>query len=145
MALRPATFTTENIVAILEAAPRGGTVQEVIDRAGADVSEASVKNWIKRGQQARNADETTSHRLFLEQWEALYPGSPPRHEMSRMIQIQQALQQLGIKQEDEPPPVTATPRTPRKSSRVCDCGNAKTKEATACATCIGIDSGGRAA
>ena len=145
MSLRPATFTAENIVAILENAHRGGTIQDVIDRAGADVSEASVKNWIKRGQQARNADETTSYRLFLDQWDTLYPGSPPRHEIGRMIEIQKALYKLGIKQEDEPPPVTATPRTPRKSSRVCDCGNAKTKEATACETCVEIDSGGRAA
>lgn len=141
MSIRPATFTAENIVAILEAAPQGGTVQEVIDRAGADVSEASVKNWIKRGQQARNADETTSYRLFLDQWDALYSGSPPRHEMGRMIEIQKALQRMGIKQEDEPPPVTTTPRTPRKSSEICECGNAKSPRATACATCKEIDSG----
>ena len=137
MPIKPPTFTAANIIAILEAAPHGGTIQDVVTRSRANVSEATVKNWLKRGQQARNDDQNTSHRLFIDQWDKLYPGAPARNEMSRMLEMQKALETMGIKIND------SKEATNGKTDN-CDCGNSKPKNENACSDCTAIDSRPRA-
>ena len=139
MSLKPNVFTTENIIALLQAAPDGGTLDDVIARARITVSPASLAKWIKDGNRDNRSGKDTSYGLFVQQWNTLYPGPPPRYETARMIQMKEALNRLGIQCDKKP--VSATQASaPAKSPRICECGNSKAPRALACSSCLSIDS-----
>ena len=151
MPMGQSTFTADNLVAILTAAPKGGTVEQVIERAGCDVSAASVKKWISDGKRDHNAGKSTAYALFFQQWESIYPGAPPRGEAERMDEMRKALQKLGI--QAAPPAAqngrrangyeAAAPSAPRRSRKVCECGNPKESSAVSCTACLVMDSNNR--
>ena len=141
MPLKAPTFTCGNIIAILDSATQGGTIEDVLKRASVDVSAASLSKWIKDGNADLRKDLHTAYRLFAEQWNTIYPGPPPRHEAARMLEITKAFEKMGISL--EPPNLTRLPSTesrPRKSNKVCECGNAKNPADRCCTTCTSMDS-----
>ena len=143
MPMGQSTFTADNLVAILTAAPKGGTIEQVVERAGCDVSAASVKKWISDGKRDRKAGKSTAYALFAQQWEAVYPGAPPRGEAERMAELKKAFEKLGIgaSQNGRDANGSAPERTraPRGSRRVCECGNQKDPAAVSCTECMAID------
>lgn len=132
MPTRIPTFTSENIIAILQAAPKGGTLEEVILRSRVNISANSLAKWIKDGNRDSKEGKHTSYRLFADQWNAVYPGTPPRHEAARMLEIKKALKELGIQHCDQP---AAPASKPLKSPAICECGNSKPARAPACDDC----------
>ena len=100
MAARKPTFTTENIVAILKAAPEGGSYDAVLRRANVSISSSSLMTWIREGNRDLSQDKTTAYSLFAQRWNAAYPGPPPRHDEVRLTAMRQALEELG----EEPTP-----------------------------------------
>ena len=143
MPIGQSTFTAANIVAILTEAPRGGSVGQVVERAGCQVSAASVKKWVADGKRDRNAEKDTAYRIFVDQWERVYPGAPPRGEAERMVEMQKALEKLGIGQSQNGHRTAGSPpertRAPRGSRRVCECGNQKDPAAVSCTECMALD------
>lgn len=131
-------FTADNIIAILDAAPAGGTIEDVIERSKAPVSTASVTKWLKDGKRDLQQDRRTAYALFTEQWDTVYPGAPPRNEAARMKEMQKVLERLGIKQDDIPPAQQAASRS-RKPANKCECGNEKGRGDPSCSTCASID------
>ena len=134
-------FNAENIIAILDAAPKGGTIGDVIARSQAKVTPTTLQKWIKEGNKAIQNEQITAYRLFTEQWNNLYPGPPPRAEAARMAEIKKALEHLGIKTEEPAVAQIAAPSTrPRRPRNQCECGNSKNPRDTSCASCAKIDS-----
>lgn len=133
-------FVAANIIAILQAAPEGGTVEEVIKRAGINVSQASVDKWIKEGRRDLKNDKQSAYRLFAEQWDTLYPGAPPRNEAARMEEMRKALQAMGIQPPKTcPASMAANGSRPRPSRTTCECGNAKAADQPCCDSCATMD------
>ena len=133
-------FNAENIIAILDAAPKGGTLNEVIKRSGTDLSSTTVNKWIKTGNRDIRENQPSSYRMFTEQWNNLYPGPPPRTEAARLAEMKKALDHLGIKTDEPSIAQTVEPhRQPRRPSNQCECGNAKAPKDTSCATCVELD------
>ena len=133
-------FTAANIVAILQAAPKGGTSEEVIKRAGVNISQASLDKWIKEGRRDLKDDKTTAYRLFVEQWDTVYPGAPPRNEAARMDEMRKALEAMGIQPPKTcPASMAANGSRPKQSKTTCECGNAKTADQPCCDTCASMD------
>lgn len=153
MPIGQSTFTADNIVALLGAAPKGGTVEQVVERAACQAGPASVKKWTSDGKRDRNAGKTTAYALFVQHWESVYPGAPPRGEAERMAEMKKALEKLGIQAAPETPqngrrtngPAAGAPRAPRGSRRTCECGNAKDPNAVSCTECMALDSRARGA
>ena len=143
MPIGQSTFTADNIVAVLAAAPKGGTVEQVVERSGCDASAASVKKWISDGKRDRKNGKDTAYGLFADQWEAVYPGAPPRGEPERMAEMQKALERLGISPSQNGHQANgsapARQRAPRGSRKVCECGNEKDASAVACPSCMALD------
>ena len=143
MAIRASTFLADNIVALLQAAPQGGTIEQVIERAGVQVGAASLKKWIADGKRDKSAGKNTAYRMFSEQWALVYPGAPPKGEPDRMIEMQKALEKMGLHRSQngqiangsEPP----RQRAPSGSRQICECGNPKKSTAVACDACRAID------
>ena len=138
---RNPVFTAENIIAILEAAPHGGTTQEVLERAKVPISHSSLDKWIKDGRRDLRNEKQTAYRLFAEQWDTVYPGAPPRNEAARMEEMQKALAALGI----QVPKTCASSSVsegsrPKKPRTTCECGNAKEPGDECCQSCAGISS-----
>lgn len=108
------TFTADNIVAILD------------------------------GKRDRNAGKDTAYRVFADQWERVYPGAPPRGEAERMVEMQKALEKLGVGQSQNGQRTAGSlperTRAPRGSRRVCECGNQKDPAAVSCTECMALDS-----
>ena len=132
-----ATFNTQNIIAILDAAPKGGTTEEIIERAKVDMTAASLNNWIKDGNRDTRNGQTTAYALFVDQWNAIYPGRPLRYEAARLAEIKRAFKELGISCENT---VATSPSNarPSKSPKTCDCGNSKKSAAECCDSCAGM-------
>ena len=105
MTAKKPTFTTENIVAILKAAPEGGSYEAVLRRANVSISISSLMTWIMEGNQDLSQNKTTAYGLFDQRWNAVYPGPPPRHEEVRLTAMRQALEELG----EEPVPEHPAP------------------------------------
>ena len=153
MPIGQSTFTADNIVALLTEAPKGGTVEQVVERAGVQVAASAVKKWVNDGKRDREAGKDTAYRLFAAQWEASYPGAPPRGEAERMAEMKKALEKMGIQAPPEPPQngrrrngsTSGATRAPRGSSKTCECGNEKDPNAAACASWVAIDSRARGA
>ena len=135
------TFTAENIISILEAAPQGGTTEEVLSRAKAPISTATLDKWIKDGRKDLRDSKQTAYALFAQQWNAVYPGAPPRHEAARMLEIQKALKNLGI-QTQCPSAAQSVPdaKRPTRSPKTCECGNTKNPSDACCHNCSRLDS-----
>lgn len=140
MPLKAPTFTCDNIIAILDSATQGGTIEDVLKRARVDISAASLSKWIKDGNADLRKDLHTAYRLFAEQWNAVYLGPPPRNEALRILEITKAFEKMGISL-DRPNParIPATESRTRKSNKVCECGNAKNPADHCCATCASMD------
>ena len=100
MARQP-TFTTENIVAILKAAPDGGSYDAVLRRAGVSISTSSIMAWIREGTRDLAQGKQTGYGLFTERWNAAYPGPPMRHDEVRLQEMNRALAQLGEEAPEE--------------------------------------------
>lgn len=133
-------FTAANIVAVLQAAPEGGTSEEVIKRAGVNVSQASLDKWIKEGRRDLKNNKQSAYRLFAEQWDTVYPGAPPRNEAARMSEMHKALEVLGIQVPKTcPASIAANGSRPKQSKTTCECGNAKNPDQTCCDTCTSMD------
>lgn len=156
MPIGQSTFTADSLVAILTAAPQGGTIEQVVERAGCQAGPTSVKKWISDGKRDRNAGKTTAYALFVQQWESVYPGAPPRGEAERMAEMKKALDKLGIQATAERVQngrrtngsngsASGAPSAPRRSRKVCECGNAKDPNVVACPECTALDSRARGA
>ena len=129
-----ATFNTQNIIAILDAAPKGGTIEEVIERAKVDMNATSLNKWIKDGNRDTRNGQTTAYALFVGQWNALYPGKPLRYEAARLAEIKRAFKELGISCENTVA-IPSPDARPTKSPKTCDCGNSKKSAAECCESC----------
>ena len=132
------TFTAANIVAILTAAPAGGTPDEIIARAGVQISAASLTKWLKDGKKDLANERQTAYAIFTEQWNTIYPGAPPRHEALRMEEMKKALADLGIERKC-PNPAPATNSRVQVPKNICQCGNEKEPKDEACQSCEAMD------
>ena len=65
-----------NIVAILNAAADGGTVQsDVLERSGTDVPFTTLISWVTKGHKDRKNGAVSAHTKFADQWDALRAGA----------------------------------------------------------------------
>ena len=135
---RTPTFTATNIVAILTAAAEGGTSEDIVSRAGVDMSSTSLNKWLKDGRKDLKEGRQTSYAIFAEQWATVYPGAPPRHETVRMEEMKKALKELGIERKC-PNPKPAPNGRANQPKNICHCGNEKGDKDEACEPCQAKD------
>ena len=135
---RAPTFTAPTIVAILTAAAKGGTQEEIIARAGVGISTASLNKWLKDGKKDLANERQTAYAIFTEQWNTVYPGAPPRHETLRMQEMKIALAELGIDRKCPNPAPAANSRA-QAPKNICQCGNEKDPAKDACQNCEAMD------
>ena len=88
-------FTTENIVALLQAASEGTSVADVVQRSGTSVKFNSVTGWLSRGRRESRKGETTAHTKFLAAWDQRYRFKHSRNMEERdLAEIHKALEIL---------------------------------------------------
>ena len=135
---RAPTLTAPNIVAILTAAAKGGTQEEIVARAGIEISTASLNKWLKDGKKDLKEERQTAYAIFTEQWNTVYPGAPPRHEALRIEEMKKALADLGIERQCPNPAPAPGARAPAPKN-ICQCGNEKEPKDEACQSCEAKD------
>ena len=132
------TFVSQNIIAILAAAATGGTIEDIIARTKIDMSASSLKKWLKDGKKDMRQDRQTAYAIFAEQWDAVYPGAPPRYEAARMAEMKKALEHMGIERKC-PAPAPAPNARRTGAQKACECGNEKGAKEDSCKNCQSMD------
>ena len=135
-------FTSEVIVAILDAAGYGGDYKDVTQRSVTGIAPTTLGHWIQRGRRQHEAGEKTALAAFYDLWEAAYPGgsSGRMSEARRMSEVRQAAK---ILQERAKRPTTEnTPESlpeyiaPADRSTICGCGAKKGRAERVCRKCL---------
>ena len=96
---RISKFTAENIVAILNAAKDGGTVESVLERSGTNVAYGAFLSWVTRGHRDSRIGAKTAHGKFADYWDAirLADASTGPWSGDPMTEIDKALEILEAK------------------------------------------------
>ena len=132
-------FTSETIVAILDAAAYGGRYSDVIQRSGTDVAPTTLGHWVQKGRRQRDAGEKTALAAFYDLWEVAYPsGGGNMSEAKKMNEIRQAakvIQERAKKTTTEDMP-ELQPGYDMPRSLTCECGAAKGRSEKLCRKCL---------
>ena len=134
-------FTSETIVAILDAAGYGGDYKDVTQRSGTGIAPTTLGHWIQRGRRQHEAGEKTALAAFYDLWEAAYPGgsSGRMSEARRMSEVRQAakiLQERAKKSTTEDVPEPLPEYVAPDRSTVCGCGGRKGRVERVCRKCL---------
>ena len=133
-------FTSQTIVAILDAAGYGGDYKAVIKRSGVNVAPGTLAHWVQRGRREREAGEKTSLSAFYDLWEVAYPGrgGGGMSEARRLSEGRQAAKVIQARAKktttEDMPGLEPGYDIPR--SLICECGAAKGRSEKLCRKCL---------
>ena len=94
---RKSSFQAENIVALLNAAKDGGTVNAILDRSGTKVMHSTLMAWVTKGHTDRKNNVVSAYVKFADKWDAIRLAAPeggPKWGTDPMTEIDKALEML---------------------------------------------------
>ena len=99
---RGSKFSQENISALMRAIEEGITVEELIERSGADITEYDVKRWLAAGRQNIMKNQNTVVANFTKVLDEYFIGfAGESRESARRRELDMALEILDDESQDD--------------------------------------------